>query len=422
MDTTQNMQNIRDIRRLFPVFLNHSNLTYLDSASTTLTPQSVLDAMSRYYQTSSANIFRGLYRLSEDATRQYEHVREQTAAFIGANSASEIIFTKNTTESLNLLASTLLETLTQQSEILVTTLEHHANFVPWQQYAKRHNLTFNAILVNPSEPLTIEDIQPHINHNTRVFALSHVSNVLGTVQNIAEISSWIKRYYPSAILVIDGAQAVGHMKVNTKELGGDFYAFSGHKMFGPTGVGVLWGRSELLDALSPYQFGGEMIRDVSIQKSTFKKPPYRFEAGTPPIAEVIGLGAAIQFVEDIPFETLTSHEHELVKHFTEHLQNEFGKSVHILGPTEDTHRSSVVAFRLDGIHPHDIAQILAEENVCIRAGSHCAMPIHKQISPDMPASARVSFSIYNTKEDVKKCIEALKKAQDIFKTPYPKNS
>jgi len=403
------MIDIKKIKKDFPIFKNHPDLVYLDSAATSLKPKRVIEKIVEYYQDYSANIHRGIYQISEKATKEYEETREVVANFIGAN-PSEIAFTKNTTESLNILANSLVEKFTQRGdEILISILEHHSNFVPWQIAAKKRGLKIKILDIDKEGKLKIKDLKNLISKKTKIVSLSFVSNVLGTINPIGEISEIVKKKQKDIIFVVDGAQAVPHFKVNVKDLSIDFLAFSGHKMLGPTGVGVLWGREELLNEIEPLNYGGGMIEKVEIEETVFQKAPFKFEAGTPPIASVIGLKEAIFYLEKIGMEKIQEHESELTNFALEKIKKEFGKKIKIYGPKK---RAGVIAFNFKNYHPHDISQILASEKVCIRAGHHCAMPLHKRLNT--VATCRASFYLYNQKEDIEKLIFGLKKVEKIL--------
>jgi len=391
------------IKHDFPIFkrrINGKPIVYLDSTATSLKPRSVIDKENEYYTKYTANIFRGIYTLSEEATAEYEAVRVKVARFIGATNADEVVFTRNTTESINLVAASIGKTLEKGDEVVVSVMEHHSNFVPWQQRAQKKNVTFK--VWDPREKL-----ETIITRRTKVLALTAVSNVLGTINPVKKIVRIVKTINPQCIVVVDAAQAIPHMKVDVKEWGADCVAFSSHKMLGPTGVGVLWGKMELLENLSPYQYGGEMISEVYVEKTLFKKPPYKFEAGTPHIAGVIGLGAAIDYLKKLGMDNVRQHEMKIVAYALEQLK--LVEGVTIYGPKE---RCGVIAFTMKGAHAHDIAQILNEDNICIRSGNHCAMPLHTHLG--IPATARASFYIYTTKEDVDSLMNGLEKVKNKF--------
>lgn len=402
------------IKSQFPIFQKIPNLIYLDSVASTLKPRSVVDAVSEYYTDYSANVSRGLYEISELATERYEYVRTIVARFLRASSPLEVLFTKSTTESLNLLAYTLTKGLHPEDEIAVTEMEHHANFVPWQQLAQEQSLKFTVIPFDKDGLINPETLKKYITPNTRIFSFTHASNVLGTINPAKDFVRVAKEINPDIITILDTAQSAPHIPIDVTNIGCDFLAFSSHKVFGPTGAGVLWGKYDQLKKLPPFLYGGEMVESVTREKTIFKDVPHRFEAGTPAIAEIIGMGSALEFIESIGFPRIQKHEEELTRYAFETLGTAFGKSLHILGPKDLTQRVPLISFTLDDIHPHDIAQILAEDNVCIRAGSHCAMPAHLALKIDSPASARIGISVYNTKEDIDTCITSLKKAFETF--------
>jgi cysteine desulfurase/selenocysteine lyase len=406
------MLNVNDIKKDFPIFSHQPNLVYLDSAATTLKPKSVLETMREYYEEYSANVARGLYPLSEKATREYETAREALARFVNASRAEEIVFTRGTTESLNLLAYVLENDIRTGDEIAVTIAEHHSNFLPWQALAKRRGATLNILPVDATGRIERTSLETILSSRTKILALSFVSNVLGVVQPVREIVEKARAINPDIMVIVDAAQAAAHLPLDAQNLGCDFLAFSGHKMCGPTGIGVLWGKYEKLETLPPFQYGGEMVSEAGVEISTFKKPPHRFEAGTPPIAGAIGLHAAVEYIKSLGFEALRSHELELLTYAQDRLRDTFGDEIILFGPTTPKERSGVIAFALKGIHPHDIAHILGENDICIRAGQHCARPLHQSLHA--PATARLSLSVYNSKEDIDRFIEELKKIRSLF--------
>ena len=389
---------------------------YLDSAATSLKPKVMLGAMREYYEEYSANVARGVYTMSEKATQEYENARKIAQKFIGASRPEEIIFVRNATEGLNLIAVSYGENFLREGEgILLSEMEHHANLVPWQQLAKKkkliiHFLPFNLktgkLEWNPKNFATFIK-----SRKIKLVSLTHVSNVLGTINPVKEISKRV--HETGAVLVVDGAQSVPHLTVNVKDLGCDFLVFSGHKMLGPTGIGVLWGRYELLEKMPPFLTGGEMIEDVDLKYSTFQLPPWRFEAGTPHIAGAIGLGAAIKYLGKIGMEKIRAHEKDLLILAMKKLSEVPGLSV--LGSKDIGKRSGAISFVIDGIHPHDIGSFLNEEGIMIRVGDHCAKPLHKKFK--IPASSRVSFYIYNEREDIEKAVKSLQKLVQLFKGP-----
>lgn len=403
------MFDSKKIKTDFPIFIDQPELVYLDSTATSLKPQQVIDKENEYYTKYTANIFRGIYKISEKATAEYEAVREKVAHFIGAKNAQEIVFTRNTTESINLIVHGLEHDISPDHEILVSIAEHHANFVPWQQVVKS-KVQFKIANLTTDGKLNEIDLLDKVNKHTSVVALFHVSNVLGTINPLKEIVAKIKKKNPKCIVVVDGAQAIPHLEVNVVDLGCDFYAFSSHKMLGPTGVGVLWGKYELLEQMQPYQMGGEMIESVYLDHTNFKKPPHKFEAGTPHIAGVIGMGAAIDYLQNLGMKNIRNHEIEITGYAIERLKKIEG--LKIFGPQNPDQRGGVVAFTMRAAHAHDIAQILDSNNICIRSGHHCAMPLHLYLK--INSTARASFYVYSTKNDVDKLIEGLEKVVKLF--------
>jgi len=412
-----------DLKKDFQIFTKNLDLVYLDSAATSLKPQSVIDKLLEYYTDYTANIHRGIYKNAEKATEEYEATRKVVAKFIDANRLEEIVFTRGTTEGINLVASTIgLDSIERGDEIVVSRMEHHSNFVPWQQLAFQTGADFKIIDLNDKYELAVTnyengklkvDLSGVITKKTRIMALTLVSNTLGTINPLKEIIAEAKKINPNIITVVDAAQAVPHMKVDVQQLGCDFLAFSGHKMLGPTGVGVLFGRFELLDKMSPYQYGGDMIRQVKIEATTFNDVPHKFEAGTPHIAGVIALKESIRYLQNIGFEAIRRHEQDLIKYALQALSHEFSDEVMRYGPQDTGHMGGIVTFSFKGLHPHDIVQILDEENIAVRAGHHCTMPLHDLLG--VPATTRASFYIYNNENDVDKLIVGLKKAVKILK-------
>lgn len=407
------MVHVQAIRKDFPLLnrtINGKPIVYLDSAATSLKPTSVIQKIADYYTNYSANIYRGIYTMSEEATTAYEQTRKKVAQFIHAPSSDEIVCTRNTTESLNLLAAGIGKTLQKGEEIVCTIMEHHSNFVPWQQRAMRKGIEFRVLGLGDNYQLNFKELEKHISRRTKVLAITAVSNVLGTINPIKNIVAKVKRINPACIVIVDAAQAVPHMPVDVQEWGSDAVAFSGHKMLGPTGVGILWARMELLEQLSPYQYGGEMIAEVHVDKTLFKKPPHKFEAGTPHIAGVIGLGAAIDYLQTLGMDHVRKHEEEINTYAMQALRSL--DYVHILGPKQAKDRGGVIAFTMKGVHAHDIAQILDQDNICIRAGHHCAMPLREYLK--VPATARASFYVYTTKEDIDALIRGIEKVNHVL--------
>ncbi len=421
------MIDVKKIKQDFPIYNYHPEIVYLDSTATSLNPKVVVDKLTEYYYKYPANIFRGLYKISEKATNEYEESRKEVARFINAKS-KEIIFTRNTTESINLITYSLGKKILQKDDEIVTSImEHHSNFVPWQVLSLENNLKFKIINLDSQGNLFLKEetenklsansnfklLEKIITKKTKILALTYVSNVLGTINPIKKIISKAKEINPQLIVIIDAAQAVPHIKIDVQDLGCDFLAFSSHKMLGPTGVGVLWGRYDLLERMFPFQYGGEMIREVRINKTVYNKPPYKFEAGTPHIGGVIALKEAIRYIQNIGYSNIRHHEEEILKYAFSRLKEEFQAKINILGPKDVKKRCSLIAFSFDQIHPHDIGQILDESNICVRAGHHCAMQLHHYLG--LTATARASFYIYNDQEDVDKLINGLKKVRKVLR-------
>ena len=407
------MLNPDEIKKDFPIFTNIPELIYLDSTATSLKPKSVIDKLREYYETYSANIYRGIYQLSERATEEYEKTREIVASFIHAKKSDEIIFTRNTSESLNLLCYTLGEQIIKKGdEIATTIMEHHSNFVPWQQLLIKKGGKLSVIGIDKNNRLDTLNLDKYISSKTKILCLTYVSNVLGVANDIKKIIQHTKKINPSILTIVDAAQAVPHRKVDVQDLDCDFLAFSSHKMLGPTGVGVLWGRKALLDAMPPFLYGGEMISEVHIKHSQFKESPHKFEAGTPAIAEVIALKEAVFYLEKVGLKNIENHERKLAAYAVHKLEKEF-KNVQIIGPKDIEKRAGIVSFHFDKYHPHDVAQILSEKNICVRAGNHCAMPLHEELG--INATVRASFYLYNTAHDVDELISGLHEVGHILK-------
>ena len=433
--------NLYKIRSKFP-FLKRKYLgkplAYLDNASTTQKPQVVIDAISDAYTNHYANIHRGVYDLSVEATDLYEGVRAKVARFIGAKDSKEIIFTKNTTESINLLAYCQGQSLKNEDEIVLTQMEHHSNIVPWQMLAERasgkwkvesgklkknKSINIKYIPITEEGRLDLSALDKLVTKKTKIVSLTLMSNVMGTINPIKDIVARIKSLGSKALIIVDAAQAVGHMKIDVSDLGCDFLAFSAHKMYGPSGVGVLWGRKELLEQMPPFMGGGDMILSVDFEKTTFAEIPWKFEAGTPSIADVIAFGEAISFIEKIGLVNIRKHETELTRYAWNLLKADL--FIKLYGPGskrgETSSRGAVIAFNVDpstssgqvGIHPHDVASILSDEGIAIRSGHHCAQPLMSVLGID--AACRVSFGIYNTKEEVDRLIAGLEKVKKVFK-------
>ena len=400
------------VKKNFPILtqiVNDEPLVYLDNAATTQKPLAVLNALETYYRESNANVHRGVHTLAERATTQYEAAREKVQHFINANESAEVLFTRGTTISLNWVAKSYGEANVRQGdEILVSVMEHHSNLIPWQQLAKKTGAVLKFIELTKEGLLDMESFQSQLSDNTKIVALTHVSNVLGVVNPIQEIARLA--HATGAVLVVDGAQAVPHMAVDVQKLDADFYAFSGHKMLGPTGIGVLYGKRHLLEQMEPVEFGGEMIALVDEQDSTWKELPWKFEAGTPNIAGAIGLGAAIDYLSRIGLSEIQEHEKALMAYLWPKLTAIPGLTIY--GPKDIAKRTGIVTFNLDGLHPHDVATAMDMEGVAIRAGNHCAQPLMRRLSVN--STARASFYLYNTTEDADKFIEALLATKEFF--------
>lgn len=408
------MFNAQKLREDFPILkrqINGKPIIYLDSTATSLKPTPVLSKLNDYYTKYTANIFRGIYTLSEEATHEYELVRTKVAKFIHAPSEKEIIFTRNTTESLNLVIyGWLLPRLTPSDSVASTSMEHHSNFVPGQQIAKRVGASWQVLNTKSDGTLDLDNLDKIITRKTKLFTFTAVSNVLGTINPVAEIVKKVRVLNPSCCIVVDAAQAAPHMEIDVQAWGADFIAFSSHKMLGPTGVGVLWGKMERLEEVSPFLYGGEMIKEVRLDETFFNEIPHRFEAGTPAIGEVIGFGAAIDYISNLSLVDVRRHEQEITDYALRKLRDVDGLSIY--GPEKAIDRGGVIAFTLESAHAHDIAEILNEDNICIRSGHHCAMPLHTQLK--LRATARASFYIYTTKEDVDALIVGLGKVNTLF--------
>jgi cysteine desulfurase/selenocysteine lyase len=381
----------------FPILeriVNGHRLVYLDSAASSQKPRTVLEAMTQYYETSHANVHRSIHTLGEEATALYEAARDRVQRFIGAAAREEVVLTRGTTDGINLVAEALGRTLRPGDEILITELEHHSNIIPWQMAARDREVTVRAIPVADDGLLDLGAFERLLGPRTRVVAFAHVSNILGTITPVAQLCARARAV--GAVTVVDGAQAAPHLPLDMLALGCDFYVFSGHKMLGPTGIGVLWGRQAALQVLEPTRGGGEMIKEVWIDRARWNDLPWRFEPGTPPIAEAVGLTAAIEYLEKLGMERVAEHERALARQTVELLQAVPGVTVY--GPRAAMDRGAVVAFSVDGLHAHDVAALLDQEGVAVRAGHHCAQPLMRRYG--ITGTARASFSVYNSSEDV----------------------
>jgi cysteine desulfurase / selenocysteine lyase len=407
-----NIENrVAELRSQFPVLARQVHgkpLVYLDNAATTQKPLYVIEALDRYYREYNSNIHRGVHTLSEEATAAYEDARKRIADFIHAPSEKQVIFTRNATEAINLVVYTWgRANLGPGDEVLITEMEHHANIVPWQILQEQLGFTLRYIPITEEGTLDLSQLDSLLTERTRIFSFVHVSNALGTINPVAELVAAARAV--GALVLIDASQSVPHMPVNVQELDADFLVFSGHKMCGPTGIGILYGKRKLLEAMPPFMGGGDMIREVKMSGSRWNTLPYKFEAGTPAIAEGIGLGAAVEFLQSVGMDWIWQHEHTLAAYAYDQLSQIEG--LRILGPGPDQ-RAGLVAFTLQHVHPHDIAALLDNEGIAIRAGHHCAQPIHTRY--DIAASARASFYLYNTQEEVDQLVVALEKAVKLF--------
>ena len=401
--------DITSIREQFPILdqkVNGHQLVYLDSSATTQKPISVIEAVESYYKNDNSNVHRGVHTLGSRATDLYEGAREKVRNFINAPSTAEIIFNRGTTTGLNIVAQSYgLGNLKAGDEILITEMEHHSNIIPWQQVAKVTGATLKYIPLEADGTVTLDRFRETITNDTKIVAITHVSNVLGTINPIKEMAKISHEH--GAIIVVDGAQSAPHLKVDVQDLDCDFYAFSGHKMCAPTGIGVLYGKKELLEAMEPVEFGGEMIDFVGLQESTWKELPWKFEGGTPIIAGAVGLGAAIDFLTEIGLDEITAYEEKLINYAVEQLRTIDGLT--IFGPEK---RASLATFNLGKVHPHDVATVLDSQGIAVRAGHHCAQPLMKWLN--VTATARASFYLYNTKEEVDVLVDGLLKTKEYF--------
>ena len=412
MPTTSPRLDRTALRAQFPALAQEVGghpLVYLDNAATSQKPQYVLDALAAYYEHDNANVHRGIHELSRRATVAFEGAREKLAKFIGAADSAELVWTRGTTEAINLVASSWgMDTLGEGDEILLSSMEHHSNIIPWQLVAHRTGARLRYIEMDEQGRLILDGLPELLTDRTRMVAVSHISNALGTVNPIREIADRAKQV--GALVLVDGAQAVPHRRVDVQELGCDFYAFSGHKMCGPTGSGGLWARRSLLESMPPYQGGGEMIRTVGREESTWAEIPHKFEAGTPNIAGAIALGAAADFLDEVGFDAIAEHERELLSYALERLDDLGGITVY--GPTDLDERSGVISFTMGDAHPHDISTILDSRGIAIRAGHHCAQLVMQHFG--ISATARASFYLYNSTDDVDRLVEGLTSVQEIF--------
>ncbi|GEO79121.1 cysteine desulfurase [Companilactobacillus mindensis DSM 14500] len=401
------------IRNDFPILnqkVNGEPLVYLDSAATSQKPQAVIDGLIHYYQNDNANVHRSVYTLGQRATEEYENARQKVQRFINAKEDKEVIFTKGATDSLNLVASTYGEEhIKAGDEIVISIMEHHSNLIPWQQLAIRKQAKLKYIGLTKNGELDMKDAAQQITDKTKIVAIAHASNVLGVTNDIKELARIAHSH--NAVIVADGAQAVPHQKVDVQDLDVDFYAFSGHKMLSPMGIGVLYGKKALLEAMRPYQYGGEMIDFVEKQKSTWTDLPWKFEAGTQNVAGAIGLGEAIDYLNEIGIDQVKAHEEELVEYLLPKLLQD--QDLEVYGPHDPKKHNGVISFNIKGLHPHDVATALDMEGISVRAGHHCAQPLMKELG--VVATVRASFYLYNTKADADKLLRAIAETKEFFK-------
>ena len=401
---------VETYRQDFPILeqtVRNQSLVYLDNAATAQKPRQVIEVLDGYYRSYNSNIHRGVHTLSELATDAYESAREKVQHFINADSLKEIIFVRGTTEGINLVAQSYGRSkLRAGDEIIISTMEHHSNIVPWQLVCEQTGAVLKVIPINDAGELDMDEYKNLLSERTRIVAIVHVSNALGTINPIAEISALA--HAAGAVVIIDGAQAAPHMRLDVAELDCDFYTFSGHKLFGPTGVGVLYGKQALLEDMPPYHGGGDMIKMVTFEKTLYNDLPYKFEAGTPYIAGVIGLGAAVDYVSDVDLDRIQGYEHELLQYATQAAATVPG--LRLIGTAAE--KAGILSFVVDGIHPHDLGTILDHDGIAVRTGHHCAMPVMERYG--IPATARASFAFYNTAEEVDKLITGIDKAKNIF--------
>ncbi len=408
-ESYENNNLIENIRSQFPILsqkIHGQDLIYFDNAATSQKPICVIDRIKSYYQNENSNIHRGVHTLSQKATEDYEQARNKIASYLNASHPSEIIFTKGTTDGINLVASSFGDLLNEGDEIVISAMEHHSNIVPWQLLANRKKLNLKVVSIHESGEIDMESFAKHLNDKTKIVSVTHISNTLGIINPINEIIE--KSHEVGAKVLIDGAQSIQHEKIDLKELDCDFFVFSGHKVFGPTGIGVLYGKSEILNKMPPYQGGGDMIEKVSFEETTFNKLPFKFEAGTPNIIGGIGLGTAIEFLDSIDYESFREHE----KYLLDYAQDQLNEIQNIRFFGESQQKTSVISFNVGSIHPFDIGTLLDKQGIAVRTGHHCTQPIMDFYK--IPGTIRVSFSIYNTKKEIDLFIHALNKAISIL--------
>ena len=401
--------NIEEIKKDFPI-LENRKISYLDSGATTQKPKQVIEAIDNYYENYNANPHRGAYSLSMEATEVYEDTRTKIAKFINARYREEVIFSKNATECLNLLAYSYgMDNLKKDDEVVISIMEHHSNLVPWQKVTKATGSKLNYMYINDEFELSDEEIESKITDKTKIVGIAHVSNVLGTINNVKKIIKYAHK--KGAVVIVDASQSIPHTRIDVQDLDADFLVFSGHKMLAPLGIGILYGKRELLNKMNPFLMGGDMIEYVYEQETTFAPLPNKFEAGTQNVEGVIGLGAAIDYIENLGYENIQKIEDEVVTYARQELSKLDYLTIYMT-PNKENH-SGVISFNINGVHPHDVASILDSENVCVRSGNHCAQPLMRFLGID--STCRASFYFYNTKEDVDNLVKALNKAYNMFK-------
>jgi len=406
-EATFDVNKVRDDFPILKQTVNGNPLVYLDNGATSQKPQSVIDAIVRYYTTTNSNVHRGVHTLSQQATEDYEGARSKIGKFINAGDDQEIIFTRNTTEGINLVAhSYARHNVGPGDDIIVSNMEHHSNIVPWQMVCEEKRANLRVVPIDDNGELLMDEYEKMLGPRTKLVSITHVSNALGTILPAAQIIKMAHAH--GAPVLLDGAQAVPHMPVDMKELDCDFYAFSGHKLFGPTGIGILYGKAEYLEAMPPFMGGGDMIKSVTFEKTIYNDLPYKFEAGTPDIAGAIALGAAVDYVSNLGFDQITAHEEELLRYGTQALSSISG--VKLIGTAR--HKAGILSFIMDNAHPHDIGTILDEQGIAIRTGHHCAQPVMQRFQ--IPATARASMAFYNTKEDIDALVKGIDRVLEVF--------
>jgi len=402
--------DVEAVRAQFPILTERvydKPLVYLDNAATSQKPLRVIEALDEYYRHYNANIHRGIHYLAERGTEAFENARHKLAEFVGAEHTHEIIYTRGTTESINLVAQSYARTtLKPDDEVLITHMEHHSNIVPWQIVCEQTGAVLKVVPINDRGELDLSNLEDLLTERTKIVALNHISNALGTINPVKRITEAAHKV--GAVVLVDGAQAAPHVKIDVKDLGCDFYALSGHKMFGPTGIGILWGREQLLEHMPPYQGGGDMIHEVTFEKTVYNELPHKFEAGTPHIAGGIGLGAAVEFMDSLDYAAMEAHEHNLTTYATEQLTAVDG--LNIIGTAAD--KVGVFSFTLDGVHPYDMAPVLDRQGIAVRTGHHCAQPVMDRFG--VPATVRASIALYNTRAEIDALVAGLKKVQKMF--------